>query len=143
MAVELAQTESNRGRGRHWLCQCDCGNKAVVRAAHLTSGHTVSCGCRGQEVRNETEKARAAFCANRPPKKAPTPKAQTAPKKAVTAKSDANIVEKLKAAEKAMRVFRADNMKLRLRIKKLEKQLQAQEFGGRYQEPISDWDDHI
>ena len=28
-----------------WLCQCSCGNQVEVRAAHLISGHTKSCGC--------------------------------------------------------------------------------------------------
>ncbi len=28
-----------------WKCQCDCGNTAVVRHAHLTAGNTKSCGC--------------------------------------------------------------------------------------------------
>jgi len=28
-----------------WLCQCDCGNKKIVLASDLKSGHTKSCGC--------------------------------------------------------------------------------------------------
>lgn len=28
-----------------WECLCDCGNKTIVRSCHLTSGHTISCGC--------------------------------------------------------------------------------------------------
>lgn len=35
-------------KGRHepqWLCQCECGNRCVVRSCFLVSGHTVSCGC--------------------------------------------------------------------------------------------------
>ena len=28
-----------------WLCQCDCGNRLVVRRTNLVTGHTVSCGC--------------------------------------------------------------------------------------------------
>lgn len=28
-----------------WLCECECGNKVVVRTADLNSGHTKSCGC--------------------------------------------------------------------------------------------------
>lgn len=29
----------------HWLCQCDCGNTSTVSYAHLSTGHTRSCGC--------------------------------------------------------------------------------------------------
>ena len=29
-----------------WKCQCDCGAVRIVQTAHLTTGHTLSCGCR-------------------------------------------------------------------------------------------------
>lgn len=28
-----------------WMCQCDCGNKAIVRSNNLSVGRTKSCGC--------------------------------------------------------------------------------------------------
>jgi hypothetical protein len=28
-----------------WLCRCDCGNKKVVDAGKLKSGHYIGCGC--------------------------------------------------------------------------------------------------
>lgn len=28
-----------------WLCQCECGNKTIVRGSDLISGKIVSCGC--------------------------------------------------------------------------------------------------
>lgn len=28
-----------------WYCKCDCGNEFVAMGSHLTTGHTVSCGC--------------------------------------------------------------------------------------------------
>lgn len=35
-----------------WLCECDCGNKVVVRGSNLRTGNTKSCGC----VRKENTK---------------------------------------------------------------------------------------
>lgn len=29
----------------YWKCSCECGNLLVIRADHLRSGHTESCGC--------------------------------------------------------------------------------------------------
>lgn len=35
----------NIGTRTAWLCQCDCGQEAVVKTHHLRCGHTKSCGC--------------------------------------------------------------------------------------------------
>src|SRR5690348_8624741 len=32
-------------RSPKWLCRCKCGTEVLVRADHLTSGATRSCGC--------------------------------------------------------------------------------------------------
>lgn len=37
------------GNGK-WECVCDCGNIRTVRAGHLNSGKTKSCGCLRREV---------------------------------------------------------------------------------------------
>lgn len=36
--------------GSHWRCKCVCGKLRRVRAAHITSGHTKSCGCHALRV---------------------------------------------------------------------------------------------
>ena len=33
-----------------WLCRCTCGGTVVVRATHLLSGNTRSCGCLHREA---------------------------------------------------------------------------------------------
>lgn len=48
---------SKSGRtDRKIICLCDCGKTTEVRACHLRSGHTVSCGCVGDSNggRNKT-----------------------------------------------------------------------------------------
>ena len=40
-----------------WLCQCDCGEQAVVSVGDLRSGHTKSCGCRRMELVREMSAA--------------------------------------------------------------------------------------
>ena len=46
--VVVCRAKPKRGgadKSRAWLCQCKCGKSKVIRHGHLTSGHTVSCGC--------------------------------------------------------------------------------------------------
>lgn len=35
----------NKGRYTMWNCLCVCGSPAVIRASHLSTGATSSCGC--------------------------------------------------------------------------------------------------
>lgn len=37
--------DDKKFRNWQWLCQCDCGNQAIVTATRLVSGNTQSCGC--------------------------------------------------------------------------------------------------
>lgn len=37
-----------------WLCKCDCGSTKEVRAVHLRSGKSGSCGCLQKEIAAET-----------------------------------------------------------------------------------------
>lgn len=41
----INRADADRFRYARWNCVCDCGNKAVVRGASLTSGNTRTCGC--------------------------------------------------------------------------------------------------
>lgn len=42
-------TNPNGTKSSQWLCQCDCGNQTIVRAASLINGTTHSCGCLQRE----------------------------------------------------------------------------------------------
>ena len=33
------------GQKAKWLCDCECGGKAIVQTSNLLNGHTQSCGC--------------------------------------------------------------------------------------------------
>lgn len=40
----------NYRKGTYWDCICDCGNKTIVNASNLKTGHTKSCGCYSKEL---------------------------------------------------------------------------------------------
>lgn len=41
----VVEYSGKAGHNHRWLCACDCGAAKTVRADHLQSGRTVSCGC--------------------------------------------------------------------------------------------------
>lgn len=50
-------SKTKKGRKASWLCLCDCGNRKIVQASNLKSGHTQSCGCyRHEQVGEASEK---------------------------------------------------------------------------------------
>ena len=50
----LKRVENDKRRRIQWLCECECGNKAVVRGDRLRSGNTKSCGClRGKRIKGK------------------------------------------------------------------------------------------
>jgi len=45
----LSEEEKTERGQANWLCQCDCGNKKIIRLSSLRSGESLSCGCRKLE----------------------------------------------------------------------------------------------
>ena len=45
LVVDEAERKPEGPNKRLWNCICDCGNKKIVRGAHLTTGRTKSCSC--------------------------------------------------------------------------------------------------
>ena len=43
----------NKGQYVCWLCECECGNKKIVKARCLTKGETLSCGCLKKETKED------------------------------------------------------------------------------------------
>lgn len=54
----ISRAENSRDNHVRWNCRCDCGNVAeAVRAGHLKSGNTTSCGCAHiEDLRQRTTK---------------------------------------------------------------------------------------
>ena len=52
MVIKYAgKTQKNKSL---WLCQCNCGNKKVIKGNNLNSSHTRSCGCLNKEISIKT-----------------------------------------------------------------------------------------
>lgn len=45
MLTVVAPFPGADGRGKVWLCKCDCGNEVAIRGIMLRSGNNRSCGC--------------------------------------------------------------------------------------------------
>lgn len=43
--LTAVETAPKLNRVVRWVCNCDCGNQAIVQSGNLKSGHTQSCGC--------------------------------------------------------------------------------------------------
>lgn len=42
--ISIGQSQGKKNRTRY-ICECQCGNRRLIRADSLKSGHTISCGC--------------------------------------------------------------------------------------------------
>lgn len=49
--VEYSHT--NKHGKSMWKCKCECGNERIVSGSHLTSRHSLSCGCLKKEITGE------------------------------------------------------------------------------------------
>ena len=45
----------NGYKKRMFLCECECGNKTIVRLEYLRNGHTKSCGCLRAKMAHKTK----------------------------------------------------------------------------------------
>lgn len=45
LVVEAFHSRAGTGRVLMWQCRCNCGKAHIARAAHLTTGRIISCGC--------------------------------------------------------------------------------------------------
>ena len=46
----MLSEQEEKGKRRHFLCRCECGNETVVEYSHLRGGTTKSCGCLRREI---------------------------------------------------------------------------------------------
>ena len=51
--VVIGVGEKTHDGRKRWKCKCDCGAETLVITGNLTTGHTKSCGCRIESVRND------------------------------------------------------------------------------------------
>lgn len=49
----LEKYKNSKNGRTQWLCKCDCGNFSVVKTYRLTTGQTLSCGCKKFESHNK------------------------------------------------------------------------------------------
>ena len=49
-AIEPITEKLKNGQHKRWLCQCKCGNMAIVSSSNLIRGATKSCGCRKHKL---------------------------------------------------------------------------------------------
>lgn len=47
--IVLGLSSKKSGRKSYWVCQCSCGNKAIVRSDSLKNSNVMSCGCLKKE----------------------------------------------------------------------------------------------
>ena len=49
-AISIADSPNPNAKGAYWLCDCECGQQAIIKGAYIRSGVTTSCGCLQKEL---------------------------------------------------------------------------------------------
>ena len=49
-AISIADPPNPNAKGAYWLCDCECGQQAIIKGAYIRSGVTTSCGCLQKEL---------------------------------------------------------------------------------------------
>ena len=49
-AISIADPPNPNAKGAYWLCDCECGHKAIIKGAYIRSGVSLSCGCLQKEL---------------------------------------------------------------------------------------------
>lgn len=52
--VAIRHSVRKHGEHRSWVCQCDCGKEHTAFGYNLTTGRTLSCGCRKPVITEES-----------------------------------------------------------------------------------------
>lgn len=48
--ISIADPPNPNAKGAYWLCDCECGQQAIVKGAYIRSGVISSCGCLQREL---------------------------------------------------------------------------------------------
>ena len=54
LITDIETDRKYKNGARYWECICDCGNRTITTNHALKTGHTKSCGCLRDELRNLT-----------------------------------------------------------------------------------------
>ena len=49
-AISIADPPNPNAKGAYWLCDCECGQQAIIKGAYIRSKVTTSCGCLQKEL---------------------------------------------------------------------------------------------
>lgn len=134
VALYRVDQQDPRG-GRLWRFACDCGNEVTMSGVDVRRGRVKSCGCIMRGRRPASQK-------NSAPLAAKTERQVKSLEKALS-KAEARLAKKdeeLAAAKESFESFKLDNIKLRVELRNLKKQLAAPKpRRARERQPAEPW----